>query len=168
MENTWISRPLCCRYVFGDFKTLRLTVCDGDSVKDVDWRWALGLFAKGRYEVLGAWPAQAVPELVADDLYQRGVESFKAVSADVRLAFISRYPGAASWSSAEGDRDVRPPSAPGAFGPRRRAALRSAAATAERLQTSLKRAIRRSAPFADEVAAAEFLVKTLQRADRRF
>ncbi|MEO6279863.1 hypothetical protein [Roseateles sp.] len=162
----WLSRPLCCRYVLAEFKTLRLPIRDGAEVLDMSWRWALGLFKPGEYEVLGAWPAGAPSVDVAHDLHQRGLEHLTAVSADVGMDCASTFPDAVCWSSV-GDPNITrvPPS--GSFGPRRRAALRSAAATARRMQISINRAIKRRGPFADEAAAAAFLAQTLERADRR-
>lgn len=163
-----LSKPLCGKYVFVGFKTLRLPIHDGDAVKHVLWRWALGLFKQKQYEILGAWPAQVALARVTQDLHERGIEQMKAISAEGGLDSTSQYPGAAPWPSAEGGLDASSPNAAHVFAPRRRAALQSAAATAERLQTSFTRAIKRRAPFADDAAAAAFLAHTLQHADRRF
>lgn len=165
MKNTWLSKPLCGRYVFADFKTLHLRVRDGDASKDISWRWALGLFKQGEYEILGAWSAQAAPGEVAQDLHDRGIERIGAVAGADATDLTAQYPDAANWPPAE---DVSTPHIVQTFGPRRRAALRSAAATAERLQTTLSQAIRRRAPFADEASAAAFLAQQLEKADRRF
>lgn len=167
-SDDWLSRPLCCSYAFAEFRTLRLPVRDGDAVKDIHWRWALGLFKQDEYEVLGAWPAQVVPALVAQDLQERGIEHIKAIAAEGGADFVSQYPDAAPWPSVNGIPDAQPRGAARVFGPRRRAALQSAAATARRLQTSITRAIKRRAPFANEAAAADFLALALQDADRRF
>ncbi len=52
------------------------------------------------------------------------------------------------------------------FGPRMRRAISSAMVTAERMQTAIARAIGRLAPFADDGAAASFVMQALQRGDR--
>lgn len=166
--NTWLSKPLCSRYVFAEFKTLHLPVRDGDAVEDIPWRWALGLFKQNQFEVLGAWSAHALPAHVAQDLHDRGIEHIKAISAEGGADFASQYPDAAPWPSAEDSLNMPSSSAARVFGLRRRAALQSAAATAESLQTTITRAIKRRAPFADEAAAAAFLAEALQMADRRF
>lgn len=162
----WLSRPLCVRYVLAEFKTLRLPVRDGAEVRDVSWRWALGLFKPDEYEVLGAWPVGATSADVAHELHQRGVEHLTAISADVGMDCASTFPDAVYWSPVSEAHGTSVPAAAG-FGPRRRAALRSAAAIAHCLQVSITRAIKRRAPFADEAAAAAFLAQTLERADRR-
>ncbi|CAM4160305.1 hypothetical protein [Roseateles saccharophilus] len=166
--SQWMRRPLCRRYVCAEFKTLHLPVRDGDTVRRVGWRWALGLFKQGQYEVLGVWPAQLAPGLVAEDLHDRGIEQIKVIAGTGQAEWVSTYPDAVIWSSAGGTASENPPApAPGAFGPRRRATLHSAAATAERLQACMTRAIQRHPPFEDEAAAAAFLAQALERADRR-
>ncbi|MFG6429648.1 hypothetical protein [Roseateles sp. LYH14W] len=145
-----------------DFKTLQLPVRDGDgAAKHIPWRWALGLFRQDEYELLGAWPAHVPLPTVAHELHDRGIEHIKAISAEKGVDCTSTYPDAVAWS-ASGDAD-----AASTFGPRRRAALQSATATAERLQASLTRAIKRQAPFADEGAAVAFLMHALENADRQ-
>jgi hypothetical protein len=168
MENAWLNKPLCCRYLFAEFKTLRLPVRDGGAVNDIQWRWALGLFKQCQYEILGAWPTQVAPAHAMQDLHQRGIEHIRAVAADDATDVIAHYTDAATWPVVGDDATALSQSAVGTFDPRRRATLRAAAATAERLQRSLKRAIRRCAPFADEAAAAAFLAQQLEKADRGF
>jgi hypothetical protein len=161
-HSAWFTKPLCCRYIFAGFKTLHLPVRDGDgAAKHIPWRWALGLFKGDQYELLGAWSAQVPALSVAHELHDRGIEQIKAISADGGVDCTSTYPDAVAWS-ARSD-----PHAEGTFGPRRRAALLSATATAERLQASLTRAIKRRAPFADEGAAVAFLMHTLENSDRQ-
>ncbi|MEO6277363.1 hypothetical protein [Roseateles sp.] len=166
MAKVWLSKPLCCRYVLAEFKTLRLPVRDGAEVRDMSWRWALGLFKPGQYEVLGAWPAGAASVDVAHDLHQRGIEQLTAISADAGMDCSTTFPDAVCWSSVS-ELNSTSVSAAGSFGPRRRAALRSAAATAQRLQIGITRTIKRRGPFADDAAAAAFLAQALERADRR-
>jgi len=98
---------------------------------------------------------------VLDELHDRGIEHIKAISAAGGVDCTSTYPDAVTWA-ARSD-----PDAASTFGPRRRAALLSATATAERLQASLTRTIKRKAPFADEGAAAAFLMHALENADRQ-
>ncbi|RZJ12309.1 MAG: hypothetical protein EOP39_03865 [Rubrivivax sp.] len=98
---------------------------------------------------------------VAHDLHSRGIEHIKAISTEEGVDCTSTYPDAVAWSArSESD-------AACTVGQRRRAALLSATATAERLQTSLTRAIERQAPFADEGAAVAFLMHALENADRQ-
>ncbi|MFG6429805.1 hypothetical protein [Roseateles sp. LYH14W] len=160
-HSAWFTKPLCCRYVLAEFKTLALPVQRDGVVEQPRWRWALGLFKGDQYELLGAWSAQVPALSVAQELHDRGIEHIKAISAEDGVDCTSTYPDAVAWS-ASGDAH-----AASTFGPRRRAALQSAAATAERLQASLSRAIKRQAPFADEGAAAAFLMHALENADRQ-
>ncbi|MFG6431861.1 hypothetical protein [Roseateles sp. LYH14W] len=157
----WRGKSLCCRYVLAEFKTLALPVRRGDVVEHSRWRWALGLFKGDQYELLGAWSAQVPALSVAHELHDRGIEHIKAISADGGLDCTSTYPDAVTWSACSD------PDAANTFGPRRRAALQSATATAERLQASLTRTIKRQAPFADEGAAVAFLMHALENADRQ-
>jgi hypothetical protein len=98
---------------------------------------------------------------VAHDLNDRGIEHIKAFSADGGVDCTSTYPDAVAWSA------CRDRHAASTFGPRRRAALLSATATAERLHASFTRSIQRRAPFADEGAAVAFLMHALENADRQ-
>ncbi|MFG6433550.1 hypothetical protein [Roseateles sp. LYH14W] len=156
-----LSKPLCCRYVLAEFKTLTLPVRRDGVVEQSRWRWALGLFKGDQYELLGAWSAQVPALSVAHELHDRGIEHIMAISAEGGVDCRATYPDAVAWSACSD------PHAASAFGPRRRAALLSAAATAERLQASLTRAIKRRAPFADEGAAVAFLMHALENADRQ-
>jgi hypothetical protein len=161
MANTWPTKPLCCRYVLAEFKTLDLPVRRDGVVEQSCWRWALGLFKGDQYELLGAWSAQVPALSVAHELHERGIEHIKAISAEDGVDCTSTYPDTVAWS-ASGDAH-----AASTFGPRRRAALLSATATAERLQASLTRSIKRQAPFADEGTAVAFLMHALENADRQ-
>lgn len=161
MASKWLTKPLCCKYVLAEFKTLALPVRRGDVVEQSRWRWALGLFKEDQYELLGAWSAQVPALSVAHELHDRGIEQIKAISVEGGLDCTSTYPDAVAWSAGSD------PEAASPFGPRRHAALLSAAATAERLQTSLTRTIKRHAPFADEGAAVAFLLHALENADRQ-
>lgn len=154
---SWLGRPLCRRYVFAKFKTLQLPVRDGDAVKHLAWRWALGQFKQNEYEILGAWPACAALAYVARDLHKRGVEYISAIAVEVGADFGSPAPEAAPRPPTERSLDTRG----------RWAVLELAAVTEKRLHKSLTREIRRRAPFADEVAAATFLGEALEKADRR-
>jgi hypothetical protein len=166
-DSNWLSRALCFSYVLADFRTLHLPVREGDEVRQAPWRWALGLFKQGQYEVLGAWPARVPVQAVAKELHDRGIEHIKAISADEGVDCTTTYPNAVAWPPVRDPHAAGPLSSAGTFGPRRRAALQSAAATAERLQASLTRTIKRQAPFADEGAAVAFLMHALENADRQ-
>jgi hypothetical protein len=166
MANAWLTKSLCCRYVFAEFKTLHLPVRDGEAVKQTPWRWALGLFKPDEYELLGAWPAQVPLPAIANELHDRGIERVHAISAEAVVDFASRYPGAVAWPPAGGLDAAGPPSSALGFSRRRLAALQAAIATAERLQHSITGAIKRKAPFADEGAAVAFLLRALENADR--
>jgi len=165
--SVWLGKLLCCRYVFAEFRTLHLPVRNGDAVKQIPWRWALGLFKPNEYELLGAWPAQVPLPAIANELHDRGMERVHAISAEAVVDFASRYPGAVTWPPAGGLDAAVPPSSALGFSRRRLAALQSAIATAERLQHSITGAIKRKAPFADEGAAVAFLMRALENADRR-
>lgn len=160
-HSAWFTKPLCCRYVLAEFKTLALPVRRDGVDEQSRWRWALGLFKGDQYELLGAWSAQVPALSVAHELHDRGIEYIKAISTEDGADCRSTYPDAVAWS-ASGDAH-----AASTFGPRRRAALLSASATAERLQGSMTRAIKRRAPFADEGAAVAFLMHALENADRQ-
>jgi hypothetical protein len=135
--SCWLSRALCLRYVLAEFRTQHLPVRDGSQVKQASWRWALGMAKQAEHELLGAWPLQMPLPAVLDELHDRGIEHIQAISAEDGVDCTSTYPDAVAWSACSD------PHAASTFGPRRRAALLSAAASAERLQSSLVRAIKR-------------------------
>jgi len=167
-DASWRSRPLCCRYALVEFKTLDLPIDGGDAVRHVPWCWALGLFTQDQYEVLGAWPAQASSAEVGHDLHQRGIEQIKAITASDGTECSEHFPGAVTLPRAFESEAAGTPTRAGVFGPRRVAALKSAATTADRLQRRVANAIQRRAPFADEAEAVAFLLHALEKADRRF
>jgi hypothetical protein len=168
IRKAWLCRALCRRYAFAEFNAVRLPVREGDAVRKVSWHWALGLFKPGEYEILGAWPSDAATAgHVGQDLHERGVERIGAVAGEDSADLAVRYPGATTWSQ-DSDTVDASQGAPTNPSPHRHAALRSAADTAERLQTRLAQAIKSRAPFADEDSAAAFLAQQLQKADRRF
>jgi hypothetical protein len=163
----WLDRPLCRRYAYAGFKTFRIPVGQSDAVSDVSWHWAFGLFAE-EYEVLGAWPAQTEPALVAQALVDRGIEHIAATSADSSSELIRQ-----SWNSttrliaeALSDRPARGTAHNQC--PQQRIALLTAAAAADVVQATVERAIKRRGPFPDETAAADFVTAALQKADQRF
>lgn len=165
-STRWLSKPLCRRYAFAEFNTLCLPVSDNASVKDLHWRWALGLSKQDEYEVLGVWPSHEAFGRIAQDLRERGVERIGAIAAACDGDLTAKYFDAAVWPPAEGNLVGTAQNRLRALPLRRRAALRSAAATAERLQATLSQAIRRRAPFADQAAAAAFLAQQLEKAER--
>ena len=162
-----LSRSLCRRYVFAEFRFLSVPICDGDALTSAHWRWALGVFRRDQFEVLGAWPAHHPLWRVVRDLHERGLEHLKAVEGIRVEDWASQYPDPPPWLTACESNDTSSP-ALCTLGPRRLAVLRSAKALSTRLQTSLERAIKRRAPFADGAAAEAFLAKALEKADRRF
>lgn len=168
MKAGQLEKPLCSRYAFAEFKILVLPVNDDGAVRDVAWRWALGLYKPGAYELLGAWPSQASHEYVSCNLHERGVERIDAIADDYGIHRRSRFARAVIWPPKVASEEVGASRALHAFSRRQLAAVQSTGAVASQLQSCLARAIRRHGPFADEAAAADFLVQRLQRADQRF
>ena len=154
----WTNRPLCCRYLFAQFKYLRLHVRSGDAVQHADWYWALGLFVPDKLEVLGAWPIEVAARQIAEDLHDRGIERIGVVSAGCPIDLTSRFPEAITWQLADG---------PLALAPRQRLELRSAIDAAKQLQKSIEGSIKRRSPFPDKAAATSFLTLALEKANRR-
>ena len=162
----WRSKPLCSRYVVAEFRTVSLPVRDGDAVKRVHWRWALGLFRQDQYEVLGAWPAHDSPAHVVHELHERGIEHLTVVKG-LRLGCTSADGDSVPWSMACDAGGENSPTTRG-VGPRRLVVSGSTVATAERLQMRITRAIKLRGPFSDEAAAANFLLRALEKADLHF
>ncbi|MCE4538192.1 hypothetical protein LXT12_13115 [Pelomonas sp. P7] len=164
--SDWLSRPLCCRYAFAEFKVLNLPIRHSDTVEQARWLWAVGLFEQDQYEILGAWSDQTPLAEVAHDLHKRGIEQITAIAAERVADFASLHP-TVQWSAAADGVNALRLRTGADSGRQRRVVLQSAATTAERLHKSITRAIRRRAPFEDEVAAAAFLAQALEKADRR-
>ncbi len=79
------ARPLCSSYFLAIHESLTVQVKDGNGLRYVVVRWALGVLADGSYEVIGVW---VTPEAgswtwqdVVDELEARGVEKVGLVSA---------------------------------------------------------------------------------------
>lgn len=101
-EPGWQPRPLCCRYLVVFTEVLSLTVSAAGVARGQTGRWALGLLADGRYEVLGIWlhPASSTTSWheLFEDLKVRGVEKVRFVAShepmDVYAALRAAYPNA--------------------------------------------------------------------------
>lgn len=166
-QSAWLSKPLCCRYLLAEFNVLRLPVKSGSAIKQSHWRWALGTFRQAEYELLGAWPRQVPLPAVLDELRDRGIERMEACCAEADEDVASRFPDAVPLLRTDDRKAAVPPSHLRRFSAKRWAALEAAVAKAEFLQLSLERAIERHGPFADEGAAAAFVLDTLENADRQ-
>lgn len=164
-----LSKPLCRYYAFVQFRSVGLALRDGQALTATRWCWALGMFNPCQYEVLGAWRSQHDSGEAAQDLHDRGILQIGVLAAGDTVDFAAHYPEAATWPQTGGETANLPQSAPErTFGPRHCTALRSAAATADRLQARLARAIKQQAPFASEASAAAFLAHHLEKANRSF
>ncbi|MBV8037243.1 hypothetical protein [Roseateles sp.] len=162
-SNRWLSNPLCCRYLVVRFGRLRVPMRHEGSAGAADWHWALGLFTDGWLEVLGTWRDEGAvtSQRIAADLHDRGIERIKALAGEDSLAVaMDRFrPRASRQGMAE-------LAECGAFGPRMRQAIRWTDAAAQRLQARMQRVAGNPPPLPDDAAAADFLARAFQRADR--
>lgn len=165
-QSAWLSKPLCCRYLLAEFNVVCLPVNSGSAIEQTHWRWALGTFRQAEYELLGAWPQQVPLSAVLDELHERGIERIEACRAGAGEDFASRFPDAVHWPRTHEQKTDLPPAHFRRFTTKRWTALQAAVATAEFVQLSLERSIKRHAPFADEGAAVAFLMHALEDADR--
>jgi hypothetical protein len=154
-SSRWSCRPLCVRYAFVEFQTLRLPTHHMRSVRQDAWLWALALFDWSGYEVLGAWSKEVPHPSVGEDLRQRGVKQVKVIRGEAGIECALEFSRAKPFSDA------------GAFSPLRRMAIQAASNIARGLQSSFVRAIDGRAPFASECFAEDFLFRQLERADRK-
>lgn len=105
----WRSVPLCRRYLWALFEADPVSVSDGEVVRGHVARWALGVLANGKYEVLGVWldPVSEAKRWreVFEDLALRGVEKIRFVAsnepAEVRDSARATYPGTTVLPSIE-------------------------------------------------------------------
>ncbi|HEY1130522.1 MAG TPA: hypothetical protein VGF12_14060 [Roseateles sp.] len=159
----WYSGALCCRYLVVRFGKLYIPMLKDGSTAVSEWHWALGFFTDGRFEVLGAWQDDGggTAQRIAVDLYQRGIERVKAVVADDHVvdALTGLRPKVCGRASAE-------LAASSALGPRMRRVIRWADIAGLHLQGRMSRVAKLQAPFANQAAAAEFIARAFQRADR--
>lgn len=162
-SNRWFSCALCCRYLVVRFDRLRIPMRHEGPSSTVEWHWALGLFTDGRFEVLGAWRDEgaATPQRIAGVLHDRGIERIKALAGDDNLmAAMGGFRPKVCRSTVAELAECR------AFGPRMRQAIRWTDSAAQRLQDRMQRVARNQFPFADDAAAADFIARAFQRADR--
>ncbi|MBT9494694.1 MAG: transposase [Paucibacter sp.] len=79
----WLSRPLCRRYIAGNFSKVFTPVRGSNGAQGRAVQWVVGCLRDGDCELLGAWiPTEKGPALWAEvfaDLEIRGVESIKFV-----------------------------------------------------------------------------------------
>ena len=168
----WLSRPLCARYAFAQFRTLDVCVV-GDGRAIERWHWGFGMCAEGQFEVLGAWRAEAATARnLVEDLRTRGVGRIRTVSTHdangyaasfAGIVFVDEFLGLDAFDT--GAVVSRTGFANGC-GDRGRRAILSAVSAAERLHIAFERAIHRRATFARHHAASTFIAQALQRADR--
>ncbi|HEY0955490.1 MAG TPA: transposase [Roseateles sp.] len=162
-SGRWFSGALCRRYLVVRFDTLRVPTRHQESIADVQWHWAIGLFTDGQFEVLGAWRDEgaATPRRIATDLHHRGVERIKALAgADGLTAAMGCFrPQACRRSTAE-------LTEASALGPRMRQAVHWTDTAAQRLQDRMQRVVRNHGPFDDDAAAADVIAQAFQRTDR--
>ena len=162
-DAAWNTRPLCVRYRSLDLVSVSLTVGHTDAITHVHWRWGLARFTARQYEVLGAWPAKLTPESIMGDLHLRGVNRIKEVFVDgAEIEWATGGP----QSRPSGEPSSELSRAPALDG-RDRAPQKGMEPSVQRLRNSVLRSIKRSGPFASELAAEEFLLATLEKADRR-
>ena len=162
-STRWFGAALCCRYPVLRFDRLCLPMQQEGSSSTAEWHWALGLFTDGQFEVLGAWrdDGDAAPQRIAVDLHDRGLERIKAVAGDdVLVAAMGRFHPRGCGSNLAQLADSS------AFGPRMRQAIHWTDAAAQRVQQRMQRVARNQGSFANDAAAADFLAKAFQRADR--
>ncbi|MFG6412271.1 hypothetical protein ACG02S_00015 [Roseateles sp. DC23W] len=163
-ESTrWLNSALCCRYTVVQFGMLQLPMRIDGVRFTADWHWALGLFTDGQFQVFGAWRDEGpeTAQRIAEDLHNRGLERVGALAADESLvaAMKAQRPKFCERSVAELVES-------GAASYRMRQAIRWTDTAAQHLQGRMSRAAKKYGPFADHVAAADFLAQTFQRADR--
>jgi len=161
--NRWFSGTLCCRYVVVRFDRLRVPMLEEGAVVPVHWRWALGCFTGGEFEVLGAWrdDGAGTASRVATDLHDRGLERVGALAADddLILELAGFRPRVCRNTTAQLIDS-------GALGSRMRRAVRWTEVAGEHLQTRMSVSARRHGPFVDEPAVAAFMARSFQRAHR--
>lgn len=162
-STAWFGSTLCCRYTLVQFGKLRLPMRIDGVLTTAEWRWALGLFTDGQFQVFGAWRDEGpeTPLRIAGDLHDRGLERVNALAADDDLvaAMKARHPRLC-------ERTVSELVESGAASYRMRQAIRWTDDAAQRLQERMSSAAKKHGPFADHAAAADFLAQAFQRADR--
>jgi hypothetical protein len=140
---------------------MTLCVATREQQQPAHWCWAYGTLASTESELLGAWCSPGGDhKAIFDDLAERGVERIQLISvgdAAVRRSTLSPHQGAVTVAAAK---------VASQFVGSKRRALLAAISTAECLQRSLVGALKRRDPFASEAAAATFIARWLERADR--
>jgi len=162
-STRWFNGALCCRYTVVQFGKLRVPTWIDGVLATAEWHWALGLFTDGQFEMLGAWcdDGPATAQRIATDLHDRGLERVTALAADDSLAAAMKGlgPKVCQYTVAELVES-------GAASSRMRQAIRWTDTAAQHLQDRMSRAAKKHGPFADHAAAADFIAKAFQRADR--
>lgn len=162
-STDWFGSTLCCRYTLVQFGKLELPMRIDGVLTTAEWHWALGLFTDGQFQVFGVWRDEGpeTAQRIATDLHDRGLERVNVLAADDGLAAAmkARHPRLC-------ERTVSELVESGAVSYRMRQAIRWTDAAAQRLQERMSSAAKKHGPFADHAAAADFLARAFQRADR--
>jgi len=162
---TWLSRPLCRRYMVVVPRTVHLSVWHPSGVRLRSVYWLFGHLSDDESEPLGAWLRAASSGLqpkLCGELKARGLERIRYLylgdSGEDNGGLLSGYSGArllgVNWQVAEGDEAQVP-------------AVQGAAQAAHDIHVALARSIRRHGSFENPSAALDFVAATLQRAERR-
>jgi len=159
----WFNSALCCRYTVVQFGKLQVPMQIDGAPATAEWHWALGLFTDGRFQVLGAWRDEGpvTAQQIAADLHDRGLERVAALAADNNLVAAMKGLGRKVCAHT-----VAELAESGAASSRMRQAIRWTDTAAQRLQERMSRAAKKHGPFADHAAAADFIARAFQRADR--
>lgn len=161
--SRWFRGALCCRYLAIRFDRFRIPMRSDGAVSTAEWHWALGFFTDGQCQVLGAWQdeGRGTAQRIASDLHDRGIERVNAIAAqdDLTMAMTCLRPKVCRNTPEELIES-------GVFGPRMLRVIRWTDVAGQHLQGRMSRAAKRQTPLVDAAAAADFVARHFQRADR--
>lgn len=161
--------PLCCHYLAIVFNRTFLGCSVGGSAAPLSLRWALAATGDGQVEVIGWWPNE-LPSVfewqsVSAELHARGIEQVRVLVTDDPTVSEAAFPGGSAivlgaGCTPEGLSSI-------GLAARHRRAIEQAISSANSINASIVRRLKRKAPLGCAADALEVATHSLLGAQRR-
>lgn len=161
--------PLCGRYLVVCGRSVSWRTLTGESDDATPLLWAVGALTDGGTEILGAWPSGAAGRIAWSDAWSdlrcRGVEQIRVLVTEEAGALAADFPGRPAIVPCS----ACTPESLSSLGlaARHRRIVERATLLADSVNATIVRRLSRKAPFDSAADALEFVVRSLDQAQRR-
>lgn len=165
----WYGRPLCRHYLAIVFTRTVLGCSVGGNAAPLSLRWALAATGEGQAEVIGWWPNE-LPSVfewqsVSAELHARGIEQVRVLITDDPTVSEAAFRGGSAIVLGAGCTPEGLPSI--GLAARHRKAIEQAISSANSINASIVRRLKRKAPLGCAADAIEAATHSLLQAQRR-